>query len=185
MKYKIYPDLLVLGKALGNGYPITSVLGKKKYLKKASKSFISSTFWTENSGFSAALKTLEIINKKKIFNSIKNNGVKIKNIWRQKSIKYNIPITIYGLDSIPTFKFSVKNSLKYKTFFTQEMLKEGILATNTIYVSAVHTKKYINLYAKKIDEIFFKLQKCEQKELSINRILKFKVASSDFNRLTS
>ena len=65
------------------------------------------------------------------------------------------------------------------------MLKEGILATNTIYVSAVHTKKYINLYAKKIDEIFFKLQKCEQKELSINRILKFKVASSDFNRLTS
>ena len=185
MKYKIYPDMLVLGKALGNGYPITSVLGKKKYLKKASKSFISSTFWTENSGFSAALKTLEIIDKKKIFNSIKNTGIKIKDIWRQKSKKYNIPIFIYGLDSIPSFKFLSKDSLKYKTFFTQEMLKEGILATNTIYVSAVHSKKYIELYADKIDHIFSKLQKCEQKKIFINKILKSKVANSDFKRLTS
>ena len=31
---KIYPDLLVLGKSLGNWYPITCVLGKKKYLKQ-------------------------------------------------------------------------------------------------------------------------------------------------------
>ena len=55
LSYKIYPDLLVLGKSLGNGYPITCVLGKKKYLKKASSTFISSTFWTEKSGIVAAI----------------------------------------------------------------------------------------------------------------------------------
>ena len=43
-KYKISPDLVTFGKCLGNGYPITAILGKKKYLKYASKSFISSTF---------------------------------------------------------------------------------------------------------------------------------------------
>ena len=31
-KYKIYPDLLMLGKAMGNGYPITSILGRKNLL---------------------------------------------------------------------------------------------------------------------------------------------------------
>ena len=65
------------------------------------------------------------------------------------------------------------------------MLKEGILATNTIYVSAVHSKKYIKLYADKIDHIFSKLQKCEQKKIFINKILKSKVANSDFKRLTT
>ena len=185
MKYKIYPDLLVLGKALGNGYPITCVIGKKKYLKKASKSFISSTFWTENSGFVAALKTLDIIRKQKTFMKIKNIGQKIKIIWSEKSNKYNLPISIYGLDSIPSFRFLGKNSAKYKTYFTQEMLKKGILATNTIYVSIVHTKKYLNMYAKEIDQIFFKIKKCEQKKMSINKILKSKVANSDFKRLTS
>ena len=29
MKYKVYPDVAMFGKALGNGYAITSVIGKK------------------------------------------------------------------------------------------------------------------------------------------------------------
>ena len=31
-KYKIYPDIAVFGKALGNGIPITAVLGKKEIM---------------------------------------------------------------------------------------------------------------------------------------------------------
>ena len=77
-KYNISPDLVTFGKCLGNGYPITAILGKKKYLKYASKSFISSTFWTENSGFVAALKTLEIMKKRKLFLKIKKIGKKLK-----------------------------------------------------------------------------------------------------------
>lgn len=185
LNYKIYPDLLVLGKALGNGYPITCVLGKKKYLKKASSSFISSTFWTEKSGIVAALKTLDIINKKKTFIKIKETGKKIKNIWKKISKKYKIPISVYGLDSIPCFKILLKDSRKYKTFITQEMLKKKILATNMIYVSTVHKSKHINHYQNILDKIFYKIQKCEQKKLFINKILKSNVSNADFNRLTS
>ena len=39
--FKIYPDIAVFGKCLGNGYPITAVVGKKEIMKKASNSFIS------------------------------------------------------------------------------------------------------------------------------------------------
>ena len=41
----------MFGKALGNGYAISAVIGKKKIMNKALKSFISSTFWTERIGF--------------------------------------------------------------------------------------------------------------------------------------
>ena len=30
LNYKVNPDILILGKAMGNGYPITAILGKKK-----------------------------------------------------------------------------------------------------------------------------------------------------------
>ena len=183
-KYNIIPDIVIFGKCLGNGYPITAILGKKKYLKKASRSFISSTFWTENSGFVAALKTLEIMKQKKTFIKIKKIGKNVKNIWKKISYKYKLPIKIYGLDSIPSFKIISDNSDKYKTFITQEMLKNKILATNTIYISIVHKKEYLEKYEKILDKIFFKIKKCENNEISINNILKNKVSTSDFNRLT-
>ena len=50
LKHKVDPDLCMFGKALGNGYAITAVIGKKKFMKKAEDTFISSTFWTERVG---------------------------------------------------------------------------------------------------------------------------------------
>ena len=184
LRYGIYPDLLTLGKALGNGYPITCVLGKKKYLKQASKSFISSTFWTEKSGLTAALATIDIMNKDKTFKKIIATGKKIKNIWKKISQKYKIPISIYGLDSIPCFKILSKHSNKYKTLITQEMLKKKILASNQIYVSIVHNDKLLKKYEIILDKIFYKIKKCEEKKLNISKILETKESTSDFNRLT-
>ena len=33
--YKVYPDIALFGKALGNGYAITAVVGKKDVMKNA------------------------------------------------------------------------------------------------------------------------------------------------------
>ena len=63
-KYDVTPDMMMLGKTLGNGYAITAVLGTKEIMKFAEDTFISSTFWTERIGPTAALKTLEIMESK-------------------------------------------------------------------------------------------------------------------------
>jgi glutamate-1-semialdehyde 2,1-aminomutase len=67
LNYKVNPDIAIFGKALGNGYAITAVVGTKNVMEAAQKSFISSTFWTERIGVSAALKTLEIMDPPKAF----------------------------------------------------------------------------------------------------------------------
>ena len=38
-------------------------MGSKKIMQAAQSTFISSTFWTERTGYAAALKTLEIMEK--------------------------------------------------------------------------------------------------------------------------
>ena len=73
---KIYPDMLILGKALGNGYPITCILGKENIMRSAQKTFMTSTFWSERSGYVAALKTLEIMKRIKSWEKISKIGKK-------------------------------------------------------------------------------------------------------------
>ena len=49
-KYNIEPDMCMFGKALGNGYAICAVVGKRSVMESAQSTFISSTFWTERIG---------------------------------------------------------------------------------------------------------------------------------------
>lgn len=48
----------MFGKALGNGYAITAVIGKEEIMQSAQDTFISSTFWTERIGPIAGIATL-------------------------------------------------------------------------------------------------------------------------------
>ena len=121
----------------------------------------------------AALKTIEIMQRDKTYKKIKNIGKKIKEIWQQLSIKHKLKIKIYGLDSIPCFQFLYKNHLAYKTFLTQEMLKNRILATTQIYISIAHEQKHLKNYKNKLDNIFKSISEFEKKNIPVNSFLEF------------
>ena len=158
----VNPDLVMLGKALGNGYAITCVLGKKKYMKAAEKSFMSSTFWSERVGFLASIKTLDILQKKSPYAGLIKIGKMLNKSWMDLAKKYNLEIKISGIETITNFTFQSKNNLMYKTFITQEMLKKGYLASNVVYLNICHTKKIINSYIKCLDSIFEQISLFEQ-----------------------
>ena len=153
LEFKVHPDLAMFGKAIGNGYAINAILGKNKYMKNSEKSFISSTFWTERIGNIAALSTIKYMKKYKTYKFIKQQGLKIKSMWKKISEKYHVEIDVISLDSIPIFIFKDNHNIK-KTYLTQEMLKAKILASNIIYVSIFHKDKIINKYFRKLDSIF-------------------------------
>ncbi len=171
-KVGLKPDIVVYGKALGNGYAISSVVGKKGYLQFANKSFISSTAWTEKIGFCAALKTIEILRKKN-YRKIQKLSEIIKRDWKFYSLKNGVDIDINNYSSIPSFEFRYgsKNDELY-TIFTDFFLKKKILATNSIYLSFAHDKKAINKYRSYLDQVFSILKKylLSKKRLKKNQI---------------
>ena len=69
-KYQVEPDIAMFGKTLGNGYAITAVVGRSEVMESAQSSFISSTFWTERIGPTAALATLKEMKKLKSWDII-------------------------------------------------------------------------------------------------------------------
>ena len=156
LQFKINPDLAMFGKAMGNGYAINAIIGKKKYMKNAKKTFISSTFWTERIGSIAALSTINYMEKYKTYKKITNQGKKIKLRWKQLSQKYGLDLDIISLDSIPIFIFKENHELK-KNYITEKMLKIGILASNIVFVSIFHTDKILNIYFRELEKIFYDL----------------------------
>ena len=92
LEYGVIPDIAIFGKALGNGYAINAVIGKKDVMENAQRSFISSTFWTERIGPAAALATLEEMERVKSWKIINNNGLKIMELWNKLSKTHNIKI---------------------------------------------------------------------------------------------
>lgn len=152
--YGIEPDIVIFGKALGNGYPITACVGKREVMECANKTFISSTFWTERIGFSAALATLKEMKRLKSWNHVTKNGnYFIKNL--KKIAKENeIKIEITGLPALTSYRILNTNHDLFHAYITQEMLKKSYLATQSLYMSISHTLKKIDLYLDKLNDIF-------------------------------
>jgi glutamate-1-semialdehyde aminotransferase len=154
--YGVEPDMAMFGKALGNGYAITAILGKDSIMDSASKSFISSTFWTERIGPTAALKTLEIMEKIRSWEKITDIGKNFIKIWKKISKKNSLNIKIEGIPSLAKFFFE-KDHLVLKTLLTQEFLKYNILGTNSIYACTSHDEGALKKYEYFLDKIFYKI----------------------------
>ena len=159
LKYGVNPDLVMFGKAIGNGYSIASIIGKKSIMMKSNKSFISSTFWSERIGYVAGIATLNEMSRIKSWNIISQKGRKIKELLSLAAHKNKIGIKFKGLDALIKFDLTNSKIKDYEAFITKEMLKKGFLATNSIYVSISHSDSLIKKYVKEMNTIFKKLSK--------------------------
>ena len=182
LKYGVDPDMAMFGKALGNGYSITAVIGKKEVMESAQKSFISSTFWTERIGPTAALKTLEVMKKQKSWEQNTRTGATIRKGWQSLADKYGLEIEHWGLPALAGFTLKSPNALAYKTLITQEMLSKGILAGNSVYVCIEHTAEIVRMFFDALDPIFGKIKECEEGR-DVMRLLKGPICHSAFRRL--
>ena len=132
-KYGVEPDLAVFGKALGNGYAISAVIGTRAVMDAANSSFISSTFWTERIGSAAALKVLEVMEKKKSWETVTEIGLGLRKSWQDMAKSHGLAINCSGVPAIGSFSFESANHQKYKTLISQELLEKGWYKNQLIY----------------------------------------------------
>lgn len=181
-QFGVEPDMAMFGKALGNGYAITAAIGRREVMEAAQSTFISSTFWTERIGPSAALKTLEVMERLKSWEQITRAGHLIISKWRDLADKYSLSITTGGLPALATFSFNSPNALAYKTLITQEMLSKGFLAGTSVYVCTEHTMNVISHFFDALDPVFRLIKECEE-DRDVMSLLKGPVCHSGFKRL--
>lgn len=185
-KYKITPDIVTLGKALGNGFPISAIMGNKDIMNAVQDSFISSSYWTERTGYVAGLKVIEVFEKMKIANYLKKIGTYFDKNFKKMCNELKINFINKGLISVPIIAFNSGDPLldrKIKTYITQEMLKKSYLVSNVVYLSSAHNTKNIDRYFEEIYELLYKIKDNLNHEF-LDKNLKNEVCHSDFKRLT-
>ena len=181
-KYGVEPDMAMFGKALGNGYAITATIGKREVMEAAQTTFISSTFWTERIGPTAAIKTLEVMERIKSWESITQTGLNIRQGWQKLADKHGLIINHWGLAALTGFTIQSENSLAYKTLITQEMLAKGYLAGNSVYVCIDHTNEIVQGYFDALEPIFAIIKQCEEGR-DVMSLLRGPICHSGFKRL--
>ena len=158
--FGVTPDVVVFGKAMSNGYPMAAVVGKAEVMDVAQQSFISSTYWSEGVGPTAALATIKKLEDKAVPKHIVEIGNYAGHTWERLGKESGLKIHVdFGFPPIMHFDFEYENKLAIMTLFTQEMLARGYLATGGFYVSYSHQKSDVDKYGEACAEVFKLIKK--------------------------
>lgn len=178
----VAPDLAVFGKGMSNGFPLAAVLGRRRIMEHALDTFISSTFWTERTGFAAGLTTLEKMERLKVQDHLVSTGARIIAGLREAANQHGLSLTITGIPPLIYFKFEAPDPLAAQTFYAQEMLERGYLVGGAIYTTYAYTDAIIDAFLRESERVFGRMKRhLDQNDL--NRQLKGEVIHAGFRRL--
>lgn len=182
--YDFTPDMVVYGKAMGNGYAISAIVGKGDIMDYSQETFISSTFWTERVGFVAALETIRQMENRNTPEHLDHIGNIISSKWKALFKKHNLNFTVTEFLPLITFKPNYGNiNNEILTYFTQEMLGRGYLAASSIYLSGCHTEDIINDYMENVDDVLDSLSR-KLNNGCVSDSLRTALREDGFRRLT-
>lgn len=180
--YGVEPDMAMFGKALGNGYAITATIGRRAVMEAAQTTFISSTFWTERIGPTAAVKTLEVMERVRSWEQITQTGLDITSQLIALAKKHELSVATSGLPALTNFSFCSPNALAYKTLITQEMLAKGYLAGTSVYVCTEHSPHVVAGFFEALEPVFGLIKECEGGR-DVKSLLNGPVCHEGFKRL--
>lgn len=153
--YDIVPDLSTFGKALGNGFAISALAGKREFMElgglhhnKERVFLISTTHGAENHALAAAIANIRFFKENKVIERLDDQGRKLKEGVNQASEELGLSkhIRIIGPNCCSVYTTSDqdgKPSQPFRTLFIQECMKRGLLMPSSI-VSYSHSDDDIN-----------------------------------------
>lgn len=184
LKLGVHPDLAVFAKSLSNGFPMAAIIGRATQMESAQRAFISSTYWTEGTGPTAALATISRLEELDAPAHIDRIGKMTMEGLRKAGFAHGVPVSVHGLPALIIFAFDHgEESRAVMTLFTQEMLERGFLANGSFYPTCAHTPREVNLYLEAVNDVF-KILRLRIDSKAVRSSLRGPVAHSGFARLT-
>lgn len=148
--YGVTPDLSTWGKALGNGFSVSALAGKRELMElgglntDASRVFLlSNTHGAETTGLAAYLAVADDYEQRDVVGIMESQGEKLKAglLAAVAGAGMSDHIAILGRPSALVFGTKDnegKPSQAFRTLFIQELLRHGVLAQSLV-ISAAHT----------------------------------------------
>jgi glutamate-1-semialdehyde 2,1-aminomutase len=186
LKYGVDPDIAVFAKAISNGHPMAAIIGRRATMESAQTTFISSTYWTEGVGPTAALATINKIRRINIAAHTSNIGGQMREGWHDLGKRIGVPVKVAGHAALLHLGFDHPQAAELGTLVTALMLDHGFLTGGGFYPSLAHTDQHVAKYLDALATVFIEVaQAIEGNDVAARLIqLGCLVRHSGFARLT-
>ncbi len=179
----VTPDVAVFAKAMSNGYPMAAIIGKRAVMDAAQRTFISSTFWTERIGPTAALATIRKHAEANVPAHLDRIGGAVHDGWTAAAQRNGLRLSIHGTRALSHFDFDHgDDSRVMHTVFNDILLDRGFLASKNFYASLSHTDDHVRSYLAAVDEAFHAIAGALESN-ALGTLLRGPIAHTGFFRL--
>lgn len=172
--FGVVPDLACFGKAMGNGMPISAIVGKKEIMELFEEVFFSFTFGGETASIASAIATIEYLRNNPVITHLWQQGEKlqqgINKLIEDKEMENLVYVKGYPVRFLMDF-----GDLKLKTLFQQECAKRGMLFTGSHNIALCHQdeviEKTLEVYDRALDIVKYAVEYSLVEELLEGRVL--------------
>lgn len=147
--FGVTPDLACLGKAVGNGFPISVIAGKREIMELMSKIFYSFTFGGEIISLAAAIAVIDVLQNNPVYEHLTAIGKRLKDGFNELAQKHGAEqfAVCNGVDQKSVVAFSPIEGYsvpQIKSLFQQEVIKRGVLFNGNHFFSFSHSQEDID-----------------------------------------
>ena len=159
--YGVKPDLTAFSKAIGNGYPLSAVVGVDKLRQAASEIYVTGSFWCNATSMAASLKTLSIIEERDVVEHISSLGEELRSGVGQIANSVGVEISQSGPVQMPLILFKDDKDFLKGSKFVQYLLTKGIYfhPWHNMFLSLAHTAEDVSTT---LDAVEFAMKKISE-----------------------
>lgn len=157
----IEPDFMALGKALGNGYSVSALLGTDEVRAAARRILYTSTYMFESPPMRAAIKVLELYDRDSVFEHMVAMGKRLALGFREAASRHGQAIIYSGPPTMPSMIFQEDTQKLHKgRRFSRAMAERGVIWHPLLnhFLSLAHSPRDIDQAIAAADESFATLQ---------------------------
>ena len=142
----VAPDLSCWGKVLGNGQPISCLLGNDKARAAAGKIFVTGSFWFSAVPMAAALETLRLIRETDYLERIQRIGRKFRERLVQQAASFDFGLRHTGPVTMPMVLFEDDPDFRFGYHFANQTIRGGAIVSpyHNMFINAAMTETDID-----------------------------------------
>lgn len=147
--FGVTPDLASFGKSMGNGMPISSVVGSNEIMKTVENVFFSGTFGGETLSIAASLAVINKMEKEPVIKTLWDIGKILRDQLKIIIAKYELDqvVNLLGQDvwmmiAFKNYQDSTMHAIR--SFVLHEMYKQGVLTLGAHNLCYAHRGEDIN-----------------------------------------
>jgi len=162
--FGVTPDLAAFGKGLGNGMPISAVVGRADIMSEMEEVFFSGTFGGEALSLAAAIAVIDKMRNEPVIETLARTGETLAAGARERISRHGLDgvLSIGGHPSWMLLRFADQPTARkeaIRTLFIREMLRNGVLILGSHNICYAHGPNEVAHVLSAYDEALARVAK--------------------------